>query len=203
LLAADRVAEAVQVTEEAQRLAGDGPLVRYTHARALIEHAAALDDDGEVDALMTIATSHLHSLLRGDVGAGRAAISERYYGAYPEVLLGHVELTRGDSGAARERFRRAMHACPEYTGSLTGLSRIASVEGRVHDALQICMKVIAVDPHDVEAWIAGAEAQIDLGIDDNARSWLARLEQVMPEHPALESLIHRIARAGTRAQAGS
>jgi tetratricopeptide (TPR) repeat protein len=203
LLAADRVAEAVQVTEEAQRLAGDGPLVRYTHARALIEHAAALDDDGEVDALMTIATSHLHSLLRGDVGAGRAAISERYYGAYPEVLLGHVELTRGDSGAARERFRRAMHACPEYTGSLTGLSRIASVEGRVHDALQICMKVIAVDPHDVEAWIAGAEAQIDLGFDDNARSWLARLEQVMPEHPALESLIHRIARAGTRAQAGS
>jgi len=105
--------------------------------------------------------------------------------------------------AARERFRTAMRACPEYTASLTGLARIARVEGRVHDALQICMKVIAVDPRDVDAWIGGAEAQIDLGFDDNARSWVARLEQAMPEHPALGSLTERITNGETRAQAGS
>jgi tetratricopeptide (TPR) repeat protein len=203
LLAADRVAEAVQVTEEAQRIAGDGPLVRYTHARALVERAGGLEDAQEAVALLTIAASHLHTLLRGDVGGGRSAISERFYGPYPEVLLGHVELARGDVEAARERFRNAMRACPEYTASLTGLARIARVEGRVHDALQICMKVIAVDPRDVEAWIGGAEAQIDLGFDDNARSWLDRLEQAMPEHPALSSLTERITGVETRAQAGS
>jgi tetratricopeptide (TPR) repeat protein len=203
LLAADRVAEAVQITEEAQRIAGDGPLVRYTHARALVARAAGLDDEREVDSVMTIATSHLHTLLRGDLGGGRTAISERYYGPYPEVLLGHVELERGDAAAAGERFRTAMRACPDYTGSLSGLARIALVEGRVHDALQIYMKVIAVDARDVDAWIGGAEAQIELGFHDNAGSWIARLEQVMPEHPALDSLRGRISGPKNRAHAGS
>ena len=53
LLAADRAAEAVQIAEEAQRLSGDGPLVRYTHAHALIRRAAGIDDPDEVEALLT------------------------------------------------------------------------------------------------------------------------------------------------------
>jgi Tfp pilus assembly protein PilF len=130
-------------------------------------------------------------------------ISERYFGPYPQVLLGYVELARGDVGEARDHFRQAMRACPEYTASLTGLARIAWTEGRVHDALQIYMKVIAVDTRDVEAWIGGAEAQIALGFTDNARSWVARLEQVMPEHPALGALVARIAAGESRAHAGS
>jgi tetratricopeptide (TPR) repeat protein len=203
LLASDRAAEAVQVTEEAQRIAGDTPLVRYTHARALVERAATLDDTGEVDAALTIASSHLHTLLRGEVGGRGFGVRERYYGPYPQVLLGKVELARGDVDGARDRFREAMRACPDYTASLTGLARIARTEGRIHDALQICMKVIAIDPRDVDAWIVGAEAQIDLGFDDNARSWVSRLEQAMPEHPALETLSARIAAGRSQAHAGS
>ena len=54
LITAGRFADAVAVSEEAQRLCGDGPLLRYTHARALIDRAAELRDPAEVDALLTI-----------------------------------------------------------------------------------------------------------------------------------------------------
>lgn len=202
LMAADRVAEAVTIAEEAQRIAGDGPLVRYTHARALIHRAADLHGTDEADALLTIAVSHLHILLRGETGAGHSSVQSRYFGPYPQVQLGQVELIRGQADEASEWFRRAMRSCPEYTGSLAGLAAVARAQGRVHDALQIYMKVIAVDPRDVEAWIGGAETQIELGFRDNARSWISRLEQAMPEHPAVTGLLVALEGDATRARAG-
>jgi hypothetical protein len=63
------------------------------------------------------------------------------------------------------------------------------------------MKIIAVDPRDVDAWIGGARAQIDLGFQDNARSWIARLEQAMPEHPAVADLLGRLRAGETLAEA--
>jgi tetratricopeptide (TPR) repeat protein len=197
LLAADRIAESVAAAEEAQRICGDAPLIRYTHARALVSRAVALDDAAERDALLTIASAHLRVLLNGPPARGSAPVSERYFGVYPRVMLGHVELARGDAEAAGESFRRAMRACPDQTAALGGLGLIARSEGRVHDALQIFMKIIAVDPLDPDAWIGGVEAQIELGFEHNARSWIGRFEQAMPEHPRLPSLSARLASAAT------
>lgn len=202
LLAADRAGEAVTVAEDVQRLCGDAPLARYAHARALIAAAALEADAGEAEAQLTIAFANLHQLLRGEVRRGSMPVSDRYFGPYPLVQLGHVALARDDREQARESFRAAMRACPEYTGALCGLARVARAEGRVHDALQIYLKVIAVDDRDVDAWIGGAETQIELGFADNARSWLGRLEQVMPEHPRLAALIAQLTDSARPAHAG-
>jgi tetratricopeptide (TPR) repeat protein len=197
LLAAERIAEAVAVAEEAQRICGDVPLIRYSHARALVARAVSIDDEGERDTLLTIASAHLRVLLKGAPKRGSTPLSERYFGVYSWVLLGHVELARGDAEAAGELFRRAMHSCPDHTAALGGLALIARAEGRVHDALQIFMKIIAVDPLDPDAWIGGVETQIELGFGHNARSWIGRFEQAMPEHPRLPSLKARLAPAAT------
>jgi tetratricopeptide (TPR) repeat protein len=203
LIAAGRFAGAVAISEEAQRLCGDGPLLRYTHARALIDRAAEVDDSTEVDALLTIASSHLHVLLRGEAERDQAPVSEHYFSAYPRAQLGRIALARGDYEAAGDCFREAMRACPEYTAALCGLAALARAEGRVQAALQIYLKVLEVDDRDVAAWIGGAETQIELGFEDNARSWLGRLEQFLPEHPALPALFGQISPAARPADAAS
>ena len=203
LIAAGRFAEAVTIAEEAQRSFGEGPLLRYTHARALIDRAIQIDDPAEVSTLFTIASSHLHVLLRGETGPDHASLSGRYFAAYPRVQLGRIALARGEFEEAGECFRMAMRACPEYTAALCGLAAIARAQGRVQAALQIYLKVLEVDDRDVEAWIGGAETQIQLGFDDNARSWLGRLEQFLPEHPRLPGLLGQIGPAARPAGASS
>ena len=203
LIAAGRPAQAVAISEEAQRLCGEGPLLRYTHARALIDRAAEIDELAEVDALLTIASSHLHVLLRGEVERDLAPVSDRYFSAYPQVQLGRIALAREEFEVAGEYFREAMRACPDYTAALCGLAAIARAEGRAQAALQIYLKVLEVDDRDVAAWIGGAETQIELGVEDNARSWLGRLEQFLPEHPSLPELFNRIGPAARPAGAAS
>lgn len=205
LLSAGRVAEALAAAEEGQRVCGDGPLLRFVHARALIERADEIGDAQERDALLTIASAHLHVLLRGRTEAsGPVQIAgDRYYSAYPQLQLGHVALARGDLAEAGDRYRTAMRICPDYTAALGGLARIARAEGRIQEAMQIYLKVIAVDDRDIDAWIGGAQTQIELGFTDNARSWLGRLEQVMPEHPRLPDLLELAGERARPARAGS
>jgi len=205
LLTAGRCAEAVATAEEGQRCCGDGPLLRFVHARALVARAAEIDDEKEVEALLTIASGELHILLRGleGEGQGRGVAGERYYTAYPRLQLGHIAFARGEFDAAGEHYRTAMRECPDFLAALGGLARVARAQGRVREALQIYLKVIAIDDRDLDAWTGGARTQIELGFIDNARSWLARLEQVMPEHPGLPALLDLAGEADRLARASS
>lgn len=205
LLTAGRTAEAMAVAEEAQLACGERSRLTFVHARALIQRAEEIQDPRERDALLTIASAHLEALLRvpTDRRRKRRPGTDRYRSAYPLLQLGHVEFARKDLQAAGEHYRAAMRACPDYTAALGGLARIARAEGRVHEALQIYLKVIAVDNRDIDAWVGGAQTQIELGFTDNARSWLGRLEQVMPEHPGLGNLLAQLSTTARPAHAGS
>jgi tetratricopeptide (TPR) repeat protein len=185
LLTARREEEAVTVAERAIRRFGMGSLSRFTLGMALLSAPAEND---EASARRRRAVECMEGMLAESQRLETAPVSAAYFSLYPLRYLGLAALEEGDLLEARRFFYQALELDGSYTGALTGLAQLAEREGRLKEALQIYLRALSIDDNEVEAWRGGAEVLCRLGFGDNARSWLTRLQRLLPEHPDLERL---------------
>jgi len=198
-LAAGRPLEALETCAEGLDRFGEGSLLRFTQGRALL--ATAEVSEGErAHECRAAGAARMHLMLERDANLEPAPISDAYFNVYPHRYLGEASLAAGDVERARDHFRQALGNDPDYTGALCGLASIARTEGRVKDALQVYLKALSLNDTEVDAWIGGAEVLVGLGFDDNARSWLLKLEAFVPEDPRIRDLLDRMEPAGMGAE---
>lgn len=190
-LAAARPFDALDTCAEGLDRFGEGSLLRFTQGRALL--AAAEQSDGDqAHELRAAGVARMHLMLERDASLEPAPISDAFFSVYPHRYLGVARLAAGDVEAARDHFRQAIANDPDYTGGLCGLAGVAVAEGRVRDALQVYLKALSLNDTEVDAWIGGAEVLIGLGFDDNARSWLLKLQNFVPEDPRIDALLEQM-----------
>ncbi|HKK69965.1 MAG TPA: glycosyltransferase [Candidatus Krumholzibacteria bacterium] len=190
-LADGRPLDALDTCAEGLDRFGEGSLLRFTQGRALL--AAAEVQPGEAaDEFRAAGAARMHLMLERDASLEPAPIGNAYFEVYPHRYLGAAALAAGEIVEARDHFRTALSNDPDYTGALCGLARVAEAEGRVRDALQVYLKALSINEDEIDAWIGGAEVLIGLGFDDNARSWLQKLSNSVPEEPRVEQLLTRI-----------
>ncbi len=189
LMAAGRREEALVVVEEGLDRFGASSLLRFTHGVAL--YRASLGGN-EREERLDLAREQLDAMIEQRSDLEPAPISAAYFSLYPLRFLGLVALECGEIEQAREYFRQSLEIDPSYTGGLCGLGRVAANEGRQREALQIYLRALSINEHEVEAWIEGARLLIEMGFQDNARSWLQRLHRALPEHPGLVELLKQV-----------
>ena len=200
LLACERTEDALSAAHEGVESFGDASSLRFSLARAELQRAAELGRSPEAQQLRDDAEKRLHQMLDRAGDLEPAPISGAYFSVYPHRHLGLLALQRGELEGAREHFRQALSADPDYTGALCGMARVAMAEGRAKDALQIYLKALTVNETEVDAWIGGAEVLLGLGFDDNARSWLQKLAIFLPEHPGVARMIESTRDGGLPAE---
>ena len=199
-LAAGEAGRAIELCAEGLERFGEASLLRFTQGRALLA-AADVADPATARDLRKAGAARMQLMLERDADLEQAPVSDAYFTTYPHRYLGLAALAAGDLAAAGTHFRTALEIDPDYTGALCGLARIAEREGRVKDALQIYLKALSINDTEVDAWIGGSEVLIGLGFDDNARSWLQKLAQFVPEDPRVEALLARTQREPAMGQA--
>jgi tetratricopeptide (TPR) repeat protein len=98
--------------------------------------------------------------------------------AYVQTLLGQLELTRGNIGAAERAYRTALYRFPAYAGAEAGLARVEAARGDLPAAIDRLRAVVTRLPLP-EYVIALGETELAAGRTRQAREDLAivRAEQ--------------------------
>lgn len=188
-LAAGRHESALETCIAGIAAFGEASMLRFTHGAVLLECAAREEDAVRAAELRSEGVARLELMIARDDDLEPAPISGAYFEVYPLRHLGLAALQEDDLEKARLCFRRALEADPDYTGALCGLARVAEAQGRVKDALQIYLKALTINESEVNAWIGGADVLFRLGFEDNARSWMRKLANFLPEHPRLREFL--------------
>jgi tetratricopeptide (TPR) repeat protein len=115
------------------------------------------------------------SAMRLAVDAGGAAPENV---AYVQTLLGQLELTRGNVGAAAHAYRLALYRFPGYPAAAAGLARVDEARGRLGTAIPRLRGVVARLPLP-EYVIALGDAELAAGLHRQGYRDLAlvRVEQ--------------------------
>lgn len=71
--------------------------------------------------------------------------------ALAQNQLGYLDSRSGDSAAAEEHFRRALHAAPGYTQAWVSLAATLGMESRFPEAQQALASALQLDPKNAEA----------------------------------------------------
>ena len=99
-------------------------------------------------------------------------------------VLGSQEL---DFVAADAFTKRALEVAPNNPIVLGNASSMASVFGRIDEAIELQRKVLEIDPLDLTIYGNGANTFREAGMYDEAIDYLTKLESLSPGYPFLHS----------------
>lgn len=123
----------------------------FTEAATALEASLAADPSF-LPTRLYLATTRLR------LGQTEQALShaKSLYGSAPNSrltreLLGTIQMSRADYGAAREMLQTSLHQRPDDRGALQLLSTISLLEGDAAKGLEYAQKVAALEPDSVEA----------------------------------------------------
>jgi tetratricopeptide (TPR) repeat protein len=186
-LARHDFAGALELGRRARALNPDSRAADPVEVDALVElgryRAAERALQAMVDAKPNLASyarvsyfRELHGDLGGAVTAMQRAISAggavRENVAYVQSLLGHLELARGDLGAARRAFDLALRGVPSYVPALAGRARLDAAHGDLDGAIRRWRPI--VDRLPLPEYVVGlGEAELAAGRRADARRDLA------------------------------
>jgi tetratricopeptide (TPR) repeat protein len=186
-LARHNFAGALELGRRAQAAAPDSRAADPVVVDALVElgryGAAERALQAMVDAKPNLASyarvsyfRELHGDLDGAVAAMQRAIAAggpvRENVAYVQSLLGHLELARGNEGAAHHAFRAAALAVPGYVPAAVGFARLDAARGDLPGAIAHWRRIVERLP--LPEYVVGlGEAELAAGRRPDARRDLA------------------------------
>jgi tetratricopeptide (TPR) repeat protein len=186
-LARHDFAGALELGRRAQAAAPDSRTADPVVVDALVElgryGAAERALQAMVDAKPNLASyarvsyfRELHGDLDGAVAAMQRAIAAggpvRENVAYVQSLLGHLELARGNEGAAHHAFRAAALAVPGYVPAAVGFARLDAARGDLPGAIARWRRIVERLP--LPEYVVGlGEAELAAGRRADARRDLA------------------------------
>jgi tetratricopeptide (TPR) repeat protein len=118
--------------------------------------------------------------------------------AFPDFALGHNDLAVlccrvGDVDAALKHYEQAVRLEPANTTFKKNLADFCWVKlGRVRDALEQYVDVLAVEPHDVETLLATGRICVALKQFEDARDFFERVLEIEPWNSGAHQLIGEV-----------
>ena len=103
-----------------------------------------------------------------------AATSRPISDGGPLLDLADQALELGELDVARSRYERLIRMNPNSALAHVGLARVALIEGRRSDAIESLDRAVEISPSLVEAWVALADASLEIQDDQAARDALER-----------------------------
>jgi TolB-like protein/class 3 adenylate cyclase len=174
------------------------------NARAieLFGQAVALQPDFAL-AWAGLSRAHLHSVASGFAmpaeGYARArAAACRALDLAPDLVEGLVALGQVlasddlDWKGADATFRKAIEVAPGNAAGLHSASWLATVFGRIDEALALARRIVALDPLAVNGHVRLARLLADSGAYDEAEATLATARQLNPAGPRHHAALGRI-----------
>ncbi len=111
---------------------------------------------------------------------------EKLLGSYPDFALGHNDLGvlyyhNGDKEKTLHHYRQAAQLQPENLTFQKNLADFLFVElGKIEEALQIYVNILALNPHDVETLLITGHICVALKKFDDARDFYHRVLELEP-----------------------
>ena len=105
------------------------------------------------------------------------------------ILASQLDLNNGESEAAVSRLSKLTQRYPEYAAGHLALSKALLANDERLRASSSIMRVLTLDPNNIEALIVQASLEIQQGSPEAAEENLLRVLESVPKQPIAQSLL--------------
>lgn len=156
---------------------------------AELEAASAMDDySSRNGALLVMAHMQAHELDKALVAVKRL-VQKQPNDAFIKNLEGSVYLARGDQGAARAAFEKAVSLQASYYQPVSNLALLDLQSRKPDAARQRYQAFLAANPHNITTQLALANLEMLEGRREEALRWLERASAEHPEEASTQILL--------------
>jgi len=135
--------------------------------------------------IMAQARGDLKGIMGGKGKIACAPIDNRVQDLYPLRYLGELALLEGKVTEAVGLFERALSLDPTYSCGWLGMAECSRFAGDSKRALKLYLRTVTENEGNHRAWLRGCDLMMQMGFHDNATSWLRKVMEKFPEHPAV------------------
>jgi tetratricopeptide (TPR) repeat protein len=102
--------------------------------------------------------------------------------------IGAIYDANQQRGKAIEEYQAAVRSDPTLPEARVRLAEDLRASGQLAASVEQYEAAVKLDPLQVDAWIGGAHALVDLKRNDQARDWLTRARTLFPNRPELAAI---------------